>query len=129
MKGPFAGTMRGLFVDRRSPLPPELERFREEAKRPGEAYDWSEHFKTHGADGQLVRHAQLMSDELADELAKMSGLVGTPQQVLPKFKALWQAASTIPNVGFFFVAHGTKGGRKRSFELFVREILPKLRGA
>ncbi|MBI4299305.1 MAG: LLM class flavin-dependent oxidoreductase [Chloroflexi bacterium] len=127
MKGLFASSMRNIFVDRRSSLPPELQRFREEAQRATEAYDTIYHFQSHMPDGQPIPPARFISDEFADELAKLSGFVGTPQEVLPKFKAYWQVASQFPNVGFFVVPHGSRGGRMRSFELFVKEILPKLR--
>lgn len=123
MKG-MGGGLRSIFVDGRGTFPPELERFREEARRVGEAYDYRNHFMAHTPDGQLTPHAKLMSDELAEAL----GGFGTPQEMLPKFKALWQAIDQMPNVGLFLVPHGSKSGRKRTFELFVNEILPKLRG-
>ncbi|MBI4299131.1 MAG: LLM class flavin-dependent oxidoreductase [Chloroflexi bacterium] len=130
MKWSVSSMMRGIFVERErrstiqpSTLPPDLEHFREEARRVGEAYDWFDHMRSHSPNGQLARHAQA-----SDELVEAVGLLaGTPAEVLPRFKTLWQAASSMPNVGMIIQPHGSKGGRKRSFDLFVKEILPKLR--
>ncbi|MBI4298743.1 MAG: LLM class flavin-dependent oxidoreductase [Chloroflexi bacterium] len=120
IKGPLAGGLR----DGR-PLPPGLERFQEEANRVGKAYDWFDHMRSHTRAGQLARHAQLMSDELAEVLS--GGMAGTPQEVLPIMKAVWRAASQFPNVSLAFRPRGVGARRKRSFDLLVKEILPKLR--
>jgi len=122
IKGPLARTIRSRFINHPSPFPPELERFREEAQRIAEGYDYFNHMRSHTPEGQLARHAQLMSDELAETL----GIAGTPEEVLPKLKALWRAVAPMPNVSLCFTPYGSNGGRKRSFELFVREVLPKL---
>ncbi|MBI4298903.1 MAG: LLM class flavin-dependent oxidoreductase [Chloroflexi bacterium] len=124
IKGPVAVGLRNIFFNRLGSLPQELERFREEARRVAEAYTYFNHMRSYTPEGKLTRHAQLMSDELA--LALSGGMAGTPEEVLPRFKGIWQAVSSMPNVGFTITPHGAKGGRKRSFELFVKEILPKL---
>ncbi|MBI4298621.1 MAG: hypothetical protein HY666_02560, partial [Chloroflexi bacterium] len=81
------------------------------------------HMRSPTPEGQLARHAHA-----SDELVEAVGLLaGTPSEVLPRIKAMWQAVSHMPNVSICFTPHGDKGGRKRSFELFVKEILPKLR--
>ncbi|MBI4298769.1 MAG: LLM class flavin-dependent oxidoreductase [Chloroflexi bacterium] len=123
MKWPVSNMIKGIFQERSSPLPPELERFREEAQMV-EAYDWFDHMRSHTPDGQLARHARMVSDEL---VAALGLPAGTPKELLPRFKALWQAVSSMPNVGLVITPHGSKGGRKRSFELFVKEILPRLK--
>ncbi|MBI4298630.1 MAG: LLM class flavin-dependent oxidoreductase [Chloroflexi bacterium] len=123
IKGALAVGLRN--VDQHSILPPALEPFREEAQRVGEAYDSFDHMRSYTPEGRLARHAQLMSDELAHVLG--GGMAGTPEEVLPRFKTIWQAVSHVPNVGLILQPHGGKGGRKRSFELFIKEILPKLR--
>ncbi|MBI4298742.1 MAG: LLM class flavin-dependent oxidoreductase [Chloroflexi bacterium] len=107
------------------PLPPGLERFQEEARRAGEAYDYFDHMRSHTRDGQLSRHAKLMSDELAEALS--GGMAGTPQEVLPIMRSVWQAASQFPNVSLAFRPRGVGARRKRSFDLLVKEILPQLR--
>ncbi|MBI4298900.1 MAG: LLM class flavin-dependent oxidoreductase [Chloroflexi bacterium] len=127
MRWSVSSMMKGIFVQRRPnspPFPQDLERFREEAKRVGEAYDYFNHMRTHTPDGQLARHSKAVSDELVEAVGL---LAGTPSEVLPRIKALWQAASSMPNVNLVITPHGSKGGRKRTFELFVKEILPKLR--
>ncbi|MBI4298741.1 MAG: LLM class flavin-dependent oxidoreductase [Chloroflexi bacterium] len=124
MKGPVSAMMKGIFVQRSRTLPPELERFREEAKRAGEAYDYFDHLRSYTREGKLARHAQLVSDELV-EAAGM--LAGTPQEVLPRMKAIWQAISPFPNVSLAFRPRGVRAKRKRSFDLLVKEILPKLK--
>ncbi|MBI4299129.1 MAG: LLM class flavin-dependent oxidoreductase [Chloroflexi bacterium] len=122
MRWSVSTLMRGIFVRGTSALPTHLERFREEAKRIGESYDYFNHMRTHTLGGQLARHS-LASDELVEAVGLPAG---TPEDFLPRFKSLWQAISPMPNVGFFLVPHGDKGGRKRTLELFVREVLPKL---
>ncbi|MBI4298623.1 MAG: LLM class flavin-dependent oxidoreductase [Chloroflexi bacterium] len=127
MRWSVSSMMKGIFVQRRAnspPFPPDLERFREEAKRVGEAYDYFNHMRTHTPDGQLARHSKAVSDELVEAVGLFAG---TPSEVLPRIKTLWQAASSMPNVNLVITPHGSKGGRKRTFELFVKEILPKLR--
>ncbi|MBI4298901.1 MAG: LLM class flavin-dependent oxidoreductase [Chloroflexi bacterium] len=123
IKGLLARTMKGIFLDGSRPFPTELDRFREEAKKVAEAYDYFNHMRSHTPEGQLARHTKVMSDEFADAF----GMAGTPSEMLPRFKVVWEAASQYPNVNLVITPHGSKGGRKRSFELFVKEILPKLR--
>ncbi|MBI4299306.1 MAG: LLM class flavin-dependent oxidoreductase [Chloroflexi bacterium] len=132
MKWNVSQRMMTIFVERRSnllegrsKLPPQLEPFREEAQKVGEAYDYFNHMRSYTPDGQLARHAQLVSDELIEAVGGLPA--GTPDDLLPSFKALWQAASSMPNVNLVITPHGGKGGRKRSLELFMKEILPKLR--
>ncbi|MBI4298899.1 MAG: LLM class flavin-dependent oxidoreductase [Chloroflexi bacterium] len=127
MRWQVAQMMKNIFVQKSGgSLPPDLERFRDEAKRVGESYDYFNHMRTHTPDGQWARHANAVSDELVEAVGL---LAGTPADVLPRIRAVWQVAAATPNVGFTFTPHGSKGGRKRSFELFVKEVLPKLRGA
>ncbi|MBI4298622.1 MAG: LLM class flavin-dependent oxidoreductase [Chloroflexi bacterium] len=123
MKWSVSSMMKGIFVQGRSTFPPELERFQEEGKKVGEAYDYFNHMRSYTPEGQLARHAHA-----SDELVKALNLpAGTPEELLPRFKSLWQAISSMPNVSLVITPHGGKGGRKRSFELFVNEVLPKLR--
>ena len=81
-------------------------------------YDYMHHMKSH------VPHAELVDAALVEEF----GIAGTPEEVLPKFKALWEEASRLEAEGFdlTFNVMPAGPGRRRSFELFVREILPQL---
>ena len=118
MRGPIARGMKGIFIDRRGTWPTELEHLRADAERVAEAYDYKYHQLSH------VPHAELVTDALVEEF----GLAGTPEEVLPKFKALWQEASRqeAAGVDITFQIWPAGRGRKRSFELFIQEILPQL---
>ncbi|MEE8301350.1 MAG: LLM class flavin-dependent oxidoreductase [Candidatus Tectomicrobia bacterium] len=101
------------FVYNPAHFPPELEHLRAEIQYVSEGYDYTDHLKSH------VPHTRLVSDALMEA----AGIAGTPQEVLAKFKALAQEAAGL-NFSFFLRPDGR--GKKRSFELFVREVLPEL---
>ncbi len=94
-------------------FPPELEHLRGDAQRAAEAYDYSGHLKSH------LPHTQVVSDELVEGV----GVAGTPAEVLPTFRELWEEVAGL-NFTFFLRPDGL--GKKRTFELFVREVLPGL---
>jgi 5,10-methylenetetrahydromethanopterin reductase len=112
-RGAIARLVRD-FVDGSQSYPPELENLRSEVERVAGAYDYASHLKSH------VPHSRMVSDALVEAY----GLAGTPQEVTPKFKALWREAAGL-DLTFYLRADGR--GKKRSFELFVREVLPELR--
>jgi alkanesulfonate monooxygenase SsuD/methylene tetrahydromethanopterin reductase-like flavin-dependent oxidoreductase (luciferase family) len=93
--------------------PPELEPFRGEIARLASGYRYAEHLKAEAP------HARLVSDALLDA----AGLAGTPDEVLPRFRALWRETAGL-NATFFLRPDGQ--GKQRSFELFVREVWPAL---
>jgi 5,10-methylenetetrahydromethanopterin reductase len=102
------------FVYYPAHFPPELEHLRGEVDALARGYNYDEHLKSH------VSHTRLVSDALMDA----AGLAGTPQDVLPRFRALWQETVGL-NASFFLRPDGR--GKQRSFELFVREVWPALR--
>jgi alkanesulfonate monooxygenase SsuD/methylene tetrahydromethanopterin reductase-like flavin-dependent oxidoreductase (luciferase family) len=102
------------FVYHPEHFPPELEPLRGEVDALARGYDYARHLKSH------VSHARLVSDALMD----VAGLAGTPAEVLPKFRALWQETAGL-NATFFLRPDGQ--GKQRSFELFVQEVWPALR--
>jgi 5,10-methylenetetrahydromethanopterin reductase len=97
-------------------FPPELEPLRGEVEALARSYDYHDHLKSH------VSHARLVSEALLDTV----GLAGTPADVLPKFQALWTETAGL-NATLFLRPDGQ--GKQRTFELFVREVWPALRGA
>ena len=113
VRGPLARGMKGRLIDHPQHWPSDLDHLRAEAQKVADAYDYKDHLKSH------IPHAQLVTDDLVEAF----GLAGTPEEVVPKFNALWQEVSGL-NFTFFLRPEGR--GRKRSFELFVREVLPKL---
>ena len=102
------------FVYYPTHYPPELEPMRDEVEALASGYRYTEHLKSD------VPHARLVSDALLD----VAGIAGTPIDVLPKFRALWQETVGL-NATFFLRPDGA--GKQRSFELFVREVWPALR--
>ena len=111
-RGGIARRVRSL-VNAPDTYPPELEGLRAEALKVAAAYDYSGHLKSH------LPHTEIVSDELVAGI----GIAGTPQEVIPKFKALSDAAAGL-KFTFFLRPDGI--GKKRTFELFVREVLPHL---
>ena len=97
-------------------FPPELEPFRKDVEALAKGYDYRQHLKSH------VSHTGLVSEALMEA----AGVAGTPQDVLPKFRALWRELEGL-NATFFLRPDGK--GKQRTWELFVREVWPALRGA
>ncbi|MBI4298897.1 MAG: LLM class flavin-dependent oxidoreductase [Chloroflexi bacterium] len=128
MRGPLAVSIKGAlgYADkgRKTGLPPrwppELEHLREEGEKVGRAYDHIHHMKSH------TSQAALVTDALVEALG---GPVGTPEEVVPKFQALWREEAKIQEEGVDLRLSLNPGGRgkARSFVLFVKEVLPKLR--
>lgn len=119
MRGPLTRIMKDMALDRPEAWPPELEHLRPEALRVAEAYNYKLHMRSHTPNSQMV----------TDALVEAFGVAGTPEEVLPKFKAMWQEGVRQEAAGFdFSFSFNPVGqGQKRSFELFVREILSQLR--
>ena len=100
--------------------PPESAHLEADARRVAEAYNYKEHLKSQ------VPHAELVTDALVEALA----MAGKPEDVMPKFEACWEEAVRLEKSGVDVTLMITPpGGRglKRSSELFVKEILPRLR--
>ena len=100
--------------------PSELAHLAADARRVAEAYSYKEHLKSQ------VPHAEVVTDALVEALA----LAGTPEEVMPKFKACWEEAVRLEKSGVdfaFMITPPGERGLKRSFELFVSEILPQIR--
>ena len=102
------------FVYNPSYFPPELEPLRAEIDRIAAGYDYRDHLKSH------VEHASLVSDKMVET----AGIAGTPEDVIAKFQALSREAAGF-EFSFFLRPDGR--GKKRSFELFVSDVLPRLR--
>ena len=119
MRGPLARGLKGMSVDLPQNWPTHLEHLRADAEKVGKAYDYMNHMKSH------VPHAELVTDALVEEF----GMAGTPDEVLPKMKALWDEAVRMEEEGVDITFNVTPAGRgrKRSFDLFIHEILPQLR--
>ena len=118
MRGPLARIMKDMALDRAKAWPAELEHLRAEGRTVAEAYNYKDHMRSHTPNAQMV----------TDALVAAFGLAGTPEEVLPKFKALWQEGEQQEAAGldFSFSFNPVGQGQKRNFELFVREILPQL---
>jgi len=112
-RGPIAKLVKLLLLYYPGQWPPELEHLKAEAEKMAETYDYKFHLKSH------TPHAQTVSDAFLETF----GLTGTPEDVLPKFQALWRE---VEGLNFTFYLRPDGRGRKRSLELFVREVLPKL---
>ena len=119
MRGPLTRIIKDIVLDRPEAWPEELEHLRAEARTVAEAYDYKHHMMSHTPNAEMV----------TDALVEAFGIAGTPQEVLPKFKAMWQEGLQQEAAGldFTFSFNPVGKGQKRSFELFVREILPQLR--
>lgn len=127
MRGSVAGATRRI-KEKPETWPRELEHLRPQAEKVAQADDVFNHMRSRTSTGEFTPQAKLVTDEMVEYFA----IFGTPQDVLPKFKALWDEAARLEtrDVEFTFnlTPHGSmQGGKKRSFELFVREVLPKLR--
>ena len=118
MRGPLTRIMKDMALDRSDAWPAQLEHLRAEARTVAEAYNYSHHMRSHTPSAQLV----------TDALVEAFGIAGTPEDVLPKFKAMWQEGRQQDTAGLDFTFSFTPvgNGQKKSFELFLREILPKL---
>lgn len=114
VRGPTTRMLKNRVLDYPQYWPPELEHLRELAQRTAVGYDYKHHLKSH------VPHAEAVSDALVEAFA----IAGTPREVLPKFKRCWQA---VADRNFTFYLRPEGKGKKRSFERFVREILPELK--
>ena len=112
-RGGVARRVKGL-VDFPETYPPELNHLWADAQKVADAYNYSGHLKSH------LPHTEIVSDALVEG----TGIAGTPQEVLAKFKALWHEVDGL-NFTFFLRPDGL--GKKKTFELFVREVLPELR--
>ncbi len=118
MRGPLARILKDIVLDHPEAWPAELEHLRGEALTVAEAYNYKHHMRSHTPNAQTV----------TDGLVEAFGIAGTPAEVLPKFKAMWQEGQQQEATGldFSFSFNPVGKGQKRSFELFVREILPQL---
>ena len=118
MRGPVARIVKGMVLDHPETWPVELEHLRVEARAVAEAYNYKHHMRSHTPNSQMV----------TDALVEALGIAGTPEEVLPKFKAMWHEGEQQEAAGldFSFSFNPVGKGQKRSFELFVREILPQL---
>ncbi|MBI4298516.1 MAG: LLM class flavin-dependent oxidoreductase [Chloroflexi bacterium] len=118
-RGPLARMLKGMIIDRPGTFPPALEHLRADAERVAKAYDYMKHMKSH------VPHAELVTDALVEGLS----VAGTPDEVLPKLKALWEEGKRLEaeeGADICFSVGPPGKGKKRSFDLFVQEILPHL---
>ena len=118
MRGPLTRIVKDMALDRPAAWPAELEHLRAEAVTMAEAYDYKDHMRSH------TPNAQMVTDALVQEF----GIAGTPDEVFPKFKAMWQEGvrQEAAGVDITFSFNPVGQGQRRSFELFVREILPQL---
>ena len=118
-RGPLARGIKGIVKDLPQNWPKGLEELREDAKKVADAYDYMHHMKSE------VPHSRLVTDAMVEEFS----IAGTPEDVLPKVKALWDEAASLEEAGidFTFGAIPAGPGRRRNLELFVSEILPQLR--
>jgi len=118
-RGPLARGIKGIVKDLPQNWPQGLEELREDAKKVADTYDYMHHMKSN------VPHSRLVTDAMVEEFS----IAGTPEEVLPKLKALWDEATSLEEAGFDFSfgAIPAGPGRRRNLELFVREILPQLR--
>ena len=118
MRGPLARGIKGMIKDQPQNWPPGLDHLRADAEKVAEAYNYMNHMKSH------VPHTQFLSDGLVDEF----GTAGTPDEVLAKLKPLWEEGKRIEaeGVDLHFNVTPAGKGRKRSFDLFLSEILPHL---
>ncbi|MBI4298904.1 MAG: LLM class flavin-dependent oxidoreductase [Chloroflexi bacterium] len=121
MRGPLARQIKRRVKDSPETWPTELEHLRSEALKMAQAYNYRDHMQ------DRTPHSALVTDALLEAFA--SGSYGTPTEVLPTFKALWDEAKIQERRGLHITLaiNPASGGRRRSFELFAQEILPHLR--
>ena len=117
-RGPLPRGIKGMVKDLPQNWPQGLDEMREDARRVADAYDYMDHMKSN------VTHSRLVTDAMVEEFS----IADTPEEVLPKIKALWDEAASLEEAGFDFTfgAIPAGPGRRRNLELFVREILPQL---
>ena len=111
-RGGIARRVRSLVTIPNS-FPIKLNHLRLEAERVSQAYDYSGHLKSH------LPHTEIVTDELV----KGIGIAGTPEEVVPKFQSL---IDQVHGLNFTFFLRPDGKGKKRTFELFVNEVLPRL---
>ena len=116
--GPLARGVKGIVKDLPQNWPQGLDTLREDAERVAHTYDYMHHMKSY------VPHSQLVTDAMVEEF----GIAGTPEDVLPKISALWKEAVSLEEAGVDLTLGAVPAGpgRRRSLELFLREVLPRL---